>query len=185
MHRRSQQWPHRHERAVLYNLRVLLRLPPVLAALSLLWVVALAVAPLLAVPLAGVLYAAGSLICHQLPERSFHVQSFQLPVCARCFGLYLGGAIGTLAVALVRPMRGWRPSGRTRLQITAAAALPTAITVVMEHGLGWPLSNEIRALAAVPLAATVASIVVGALHYGECLPRRPSGPGPLQRPTSI
>ena len=164
---------------------MLVWLPSALAALFLFWVVALAVAPVLPLPLAGVLYAAGSLICHQLPERSFHVQSFQLPVCARCFGLYLGGAVGTLAVALVRPMRGWRPSARTRLLISAAAALPTAMTVVMEHGLGWPLSNEIRALAAVPLAATVASIVVGALHYGECAPRRPNGHGPLQRPTSM
>jgi uncharacterized membrane protein len=141
---------------------VLVWLPPAVAALALLWVLALAAAPLLPVPLAGVLYAAGSLICHQLPERSFHVQSFQLPVCARCFGLYVGGAVGSLAVAVFPPPRGRSWSRRTQMVITGAAAAPTAITVVLEHGLGWPLSNEIRALAAVPLAVAVACVVVGA-----------------------
>ena len=31
-------------------------------------------------------YQAGSLVCHQRPERSFHLAGVQLPVCARCFG---------------------------------------------------------------------------------------------------
>ena len=39
-------------------------------------------------------YQAGSLVCHQRPERSFHLAGVQLPVCARCFGLYLSGAVG-------------------------------------------------------------------------------------------
>jgi uncharacterized membrane protein len=162
--------------------------PPAAAAFALIWVAALLAAPLLPLPLAGALYAAGSLICHQLPERSFHVQSFQLPVCARCFGLYVGGAIGTLAVALVPRLAGRPSSARTRMLMTALAAVPTAGTVVLEHGLGAPLSNAIRALAAVPLAATVAVVVVGAvttLHYGECAPRRPSDHGPPPRPTNI
>ena len=33
-------------------------------------------------------YQLGSLICHQRPERSFHLAGVQMPVCARCFGLY-------------------------------------------------------------------------------------------------
>ncbi len=28
--------------------------------------------------------------CHQLPNRSFHIKNFQLPLCARCTGLFLG-----------------------------------------------------------------------------------------------
>src|SRR5688572_17662902 len=138
--------------------------------------------------MAAVLYAMGSLICHQLPERSFHLQSFQLPVCARCFGLYAGGAAGSMAVAFVRPLRGRVASSTSRFLITGAAAIPTLATVLLEHGLGWPLSNETRALAAVPFAAAVAVIVVGAVptvHYGECAPRRPIGHGQPQPPTRM
>lgn len=28
--------------------------------------------------------------CHQLPERSFYIQSYQFPVCARCTGVLIG-----------------------------------------------------------------------------------------------
>ena len=32
----------------------------------------------------------GSSLCHRIPERSFHWNGRQLPVCARCTGLRLG-----------------------------------------------------------------------------------------------
>lgn len=28
--------------------------------------------------------------CHQLPERSFYIKGYQLPICARCTGVILG-----------------------------------------------------------------------------------------------
>jgi hypothetical protein len=39
-------------------------------------------------------YVAGSLVCHQRPERSFHYHGAQLPVCSRCVGLYAGAYLG-------------------------------------------------------------------------------------------
>jgi uncharacterized membrane protein len=164
--------------------------PVVLAALAFGWVAALAVAPLLPASAAAVLYAAGSLICHQIPERSFHLQTFQLPVCARCFGLYAGGAAGSVAFLLIGPRAGLTSARRAIL--TAAAAMPTVATFVLEHGLGWPFSNATRALAAVPLTAVMAVVVAGSamtfktsgLHYGECAPRRPIGHGQPPPPAS-
>ena len=38
-------------------------------------------------------YGIGSLVCHQLPARSFHLWSAQMPVCARCAGIYFGAAV--------------------------------------------------------------------------------------------
>ena len=32
----------------------------------------------------------GYAICHQIPERSFHIAGQQLPLCARCTGIYMG-----------------------------------------------------------------------------------------------
>ena len=43
-------------------------------------------------------YAVGSVVCHQLPERSFHLWIAQMPVCARCTGIYFGAA--AMAIAL-------------------------------------------------------------------------------------
>ena len=30
-----------------------------------------------------------TLICHRKPERSFHINGYQFPVCARCTGFYI------------------------------------------------------------------------------------------------
>jgi hypothetical protein len=55
-------------------------------------------------------YSIGSLICHQLPARSFHLWAVQMPVCARCTGIYLGAVIGAIA-ASVAPLKR-RPTYR-------------------------------------------------------------------------
>jgi uncharacterized membrane protein len=38
----------------------------------------------------------GSTICHQIPERSYSFQGFQMPLCARCIGIHLGFIISSM-----------------------------------------------------------------------------------------
>jgi uncharacterized membrane protein len=38
--------------------------------------------------------ALGYAVCHRIDERSFHVDGQQLPLCARCSGMYLGAMVG-------------------------------------------------------------------------------------------
>jgi hypothetical protein len=45
-------------------------------------------------------YGAGSIICHQLPERSFQLRSTEMPVCARCTGIYAGAAIAVVLLGI-------------------------------------------------------------------------------------
>jgi len=42
----------------------------------------------------------GYAICHQIPERSFHLGGHQLPLCARCTGIYMGALTGFALMAL-------------------------------------------------------------------------------------
>ena len=44
--------------------------------------------------LAPLLYALFDPVCHQIPERSFHLWHEPFAVCHRCTGLYLGFALG-------------------------------------------------------------------------------------------
>ncbi|MEO8075277.1 MAG: DUF2085 domain-containing protein [Acidobacteriota bacterium] len=116
--------------------------------------------PYLAVAAASV-YGGASLICHQRPERSFHLGGVQQPVCARCAGLYVSGCFGALAawVGGRRP----RVPRRTRT-VLALAAIPTAITFGVELlGLAYP-SNSLRAISALPLGAAAAWVFVRALR---------------------
>jgi uncharacterized membrane protein len=107
-------------------------------------------------------YVAGSRICHQRSERSFHSQGVKWPVCARCSGLYLGGAVGALAWLVIRRRRpasgplGW----------LVAAAVPTALTFPLEWG-GAGVGNLARALAGVPLGALIAIVILHTADHGE------------------
>lgn len=40
------------------------------------------------------IYAFGDVWCHQKSERSFFINGNQMPLCARCFGLFLGVSLG-------------------------------------------------------------------------------------------
>ena len=102
------------------------------------------------------IYIAGSRICHQKPERSFHSDGVKWPVCGRCSGLYIGGAIGAI---VWRVSRRRRPSPRL-LTWLAIAAVPTALTVILEWTGLAGMGNLARALAGVPLGTMVAIVIL-------------------------
>jgi uncharacterized membrane protein len=145
-----------------------------LALTAVTWLALLILAPVLPVPIAALLYALGSRICHQRPERSFHLFAVQLPVCARCAGIYAGGAAGSLLMlsASVRQ----RLCGFSPRTLLLAGLLPTLMTIIIEWSGAWAGANDARAAAGMPLGLAVAFVVARAaatLHYGECVPRRP------------
>jgi uncharacterized membrane protein len=111
--------------------------------------------PLAALALA--IYKVGGFICHQLPERSFQLWAAQMPVCARCTGIYAGGALATLASALTGRRSRCLAAGRTALIV---AAIPTLATYLLEWMTGETPGGWIRALAGAPLGAVVAWVIV-------------------------
>src|SRR5262245_33628740 len=77
----------------------------------------------------AIVYLVGAVICHQRPERSFHVAATQFPVCARCTGIYLGAAI--IAAAATKVGSAKPEPGRART-VLAAGAVPTVATLIFE-----------------------------------------------------
>lgn len=120
----------------------------VVAALALLFVAGTLAAPLLRSTgnaAGNALHLAYYPLCHQLPERTLTVAGESMAVCARCAGLYAGGAAGLLfaglwAVGRARPRRRW---------LLAAFAV-TAIDLLLPR-IGLPgLSDLPRHLVAWP-----------------------------------
>jgi len=44
-------------------------------------------------------------LCHQKPERSFFISGYQMPVCARCTGIYTGALILTIIYPFLRRLK--------------------------------------------------------------------------------
>jgi uncharacterized membrane protein len=125
-----------------------------------------------AVP-AAIVYSASSRICHQRPDRSFRIAGLQMPVCARCSGLYLSAAVGTLLAWGTRRSTGFRRIVGARMLRTMPAliiaALPTAVTFALEILGVMRFSNNARAIAALPLGAFAGWLFVRMLRYDSRL----------------
>lgn len=126
------------------------------AVLATCFLAGLAVAPVLearGIASAQLLRDVYGSVCHRLPARSLWFGDRPLAVCARCTGLYLGGASG-LFLAWLFPalgsLAGWRA--------LATAICPTILdaSALVLGGAGVP--NTSRLLLAVP-----AGFVVGLL----------------------
>jgi uncharacterized membrane protein len=113
----------------------------------------------------SLIYLAGSVICHQLPERSFFLTNgVQLPVCARCTGLYLGGllaALGWVGHKVRIRGRAWSLDPRAALRLTVIASLPTLVSVLLSSAGVWDGTNVLRAALALP-AGIAGGVVVAA-----------------------
>ena len=156
------------------------RLRTALVAACAAWAMLIVAAPLLASrahasPAASALilgvYGIASLVCHQLPERSSQLWGAQMPVCARCAGIYAGAVLGA-AFALCAPasLRHGRPevaqgfsSAWSPRIVLALAVTPTVLTLIYEWASGDMPSHAIRAAAGAAIGLVTAWLVVAAV----------------------
>ena len=123
---------------------------------------------------AAAVYAIGSVICHQQPERSFHLWAVALPVCARCIGIYAGGALVSLYIASGLGLTGF---SRTSFSTTTArralllALIPAVASLLYEWTTGHTPSNTVRAATGIVLGGGVASVVLLAIVAEARSPR--------------
>jgi len=67
--------------------------------------------------------AIGYAVCHRIDLRSFYIGDLQLPLCARCSGMYLGAMLGLIYQLVIGRRRIGMPSWKI--------ILPTAIFVLL------------------------------------------------------
>ena len=144
-------------------------LPAAITGIAVIWLIALFAAPAAVArgryPVATFLvYEAGSHICHQRRERSFQWSGAQMPVCGRCLGLYVAGALG----ALVALMIGAKTSAVLPTRRTLAlAAVPMVLSLALEWTGVANGSNVTRFVSGLPLGGVLGLVLVRELRVGR------------------
>ncbi|MFO8109245.1 MAG: DUF2085 domain-containing protein [Thermoplasmata archaeon] len=102
-----------------------------------------------------IIYTFSDFNCHQMHERSYFINENQMPVCARCVGVFLGMSVGLFAMIFVEPKADHKDillkfvpgdhSHRTstvKLFILIGAAGLILLPILLDGGLQMVSSHE-------------------------------------------
>ncbi len=118
---------------------------------------------------ASAIYTSFSYVCHQIPERSFHLASHKFAVCSRCTGLYSGFALAALVYPLARSLK--RTDTPSRLWLILADA-PLVIDFGLTYFGVWQNNHLTRFLTGALLSsAAVFYIVPGLVELSSAASR--------------
>ncbi len=142
-----------------------------LLALSLVILALVFAAPLLLahgyIEPASLIYRIFSFLCHQIPERSFHLEGHPLGVCSRCTGIYAGFGASVLFYPVVRSLK--RADSPARLWLLAAC-VPISVDFALGFFGIWENTHFSRfATGAIFGAACALYVVPGFLDLGRII----------------
>lgn len=109
---------------------------------------------------AFVVYRAFGNLCHQIPERSFHIFEHPFAVCARCTGIYAGLTLGFLIYPIFRSLKKAESPARIWLLL---APVPTGIDFLLDYTRIWANTHYSRLLTGAILGLGCAFFIVPGL----------------------
>ncbi len=114
--------------------------------------------------------ALGYAVCHRIDLRSFHLGLRQLPLCARCTGMYLGALLGLAFYAIRHPRTGRYPP-RPMLIFFALLALAWAfdglnsfLSVIPGAPHLYTPSNTLRLVTGTGIGLALATLISPAFN---------------------
>ncbi len=132
----------------------------------------------------------GSSVCHQLAERSFSLDSFQMPLCARCLGIHLGFLLSAAFILLCRfaRHRGCMLQNLGHMAALGALMVPAVVDVSLSY-LGVIGSNNFTraftgAFFGVALAFILLPLVRSIMHSMPILGRHMLPPSHMIPPVA-
>ena len=114
--------------------------------------------------------AVGYAVCHRIDLRSFQLGLRQLPLCARCTGMYLGVLLALAYYFVRRPKAGRYPSRRLCALlilfavIWAVDGLNSYLHLVPDMSGGYPPSNTLRLITGALIGICLATLVYPAFN---------------------
>ena len=115
--------------------------------------------------ISAAIYKTFSFVCHQIPERSFHLAGYKFAVCSRCTGLYSGFALAALIYPIVRSLRQTETPGIVWLFL---AAVPLVVDFSLGYFSIWQNNHASRfATGALLGSVAVFYILPGLIELGS------------------
>lgn len=107
----------------------------------------------------------GAAVCHRLPERSFFWDGRQMPLCARCTGLYTGAFFASCFFFWRRRQKGDVPFSMPAIVLTACALLPIAADGFCSYIGLWESSQLLRVLTGAAAGAAMPALFLLAGNF--------------------
>ena len=106
------------------------------------------------------LYTFFSYLCHQMPSRSFHLDSHVFAVCSRCFGVYFGLLSGFIVYPIFRNINETEPLSRIWLFL---ALVPMGLDWSLGFFGFWENTHWSRLITGMILGLACAVFIIPAL----------------------
>ena len=106
------------------------------------------------------IYKSFSFVCHQIPERSFHLLGYKFAVCSRCTGIYSGLAVAALMYPAARSLKQTETPHLVWLFLAAA---PLAIDWLLGYFSIWQNNHASRFSTGALLGATAVFFILPGL----------------------
>ena len=107
----------------------------------------------------------GSAVCHQMAERSFLFHGMQMPLCARCTGIYIGVFFAFCFFFWKKRMEAGKPLSLQQAVVTGAAILPVGLDGVGSYLGFWESSQLMRVLTGSLVGAVVPGFLLMAGNF--------------------
>ena len=107
----------------------------------------------------------GSAVCHQMAERSFIFDGMQMPLCARCMGIYTGVFFAFCFFFWKKRMQAGKPLSLQQAVVTGAAILPVGLDGVGSYLGFWESSQLMRVLTGSLVGAVVPGFLLMAGNF--------------------
>lgn len=113
--------------------------------------------------------ALGYAVCHRLDARSFHLGERQLPLCARCSGMYLGAVLGLVFQAVLAPRKSGSPPVKVIVVFIlfflgfAIDGSNSFLSLILGKGPLYEPSNTLRLFTGTGMGLGIAAVLYPAL----------------------
>ena len=107
----------------------------------------------------------GSAVCHQMAERSFIFDGMQMPLCARCTGIYTGVFFAFCFLFLKKRMERGASFSAKEAALTAFAVLPVGVDGIGSYLGFWESSQLLRILTGSMVGAVVPGFLLLAVNF--------------------